>query len=96
MTRHELSKLDLKIDPSEIKVLNDTWIAFFYPNQSNKSEGMVILREKSDGSIAAYENLIDLQDRLPIILPKTGGSVRIDSSYIRHHVSLHHIPKELE
>ena len=83
------------MEASEFKLLKDKWLAIFHPNPSDRSEGVIVLREP-DRSIAAYENLIDLQDRLLIIIPKTDDNARIDSGYIRRHISLRHIPKDLD
>ena len=93
MTGHELSKLGVDIE--RIKVLNDKWIALYYSRPHDPDVLPTVLLD-SDGTVAAYENLIDLQDRLPIIIPKQNNNAAIDNAYIKRHVNPRHIPKELD
>lgn len=89
-TKRELLKLG--IDETEVNELNDKWMAYFHPNPGNPSEGLTPVRE-ADGKMAAYENLIDLQERMPFLLPGKDPS-KIDTQFIKRHISYGHVQKE--
>ncbi len=93
MTINELEKLGVK-NPEEVKILPGKWVAMFFPNANDKSEGMSFLKE-SDGNIAAYENLVDLQLRLPLIIPGKDAR-KIDNQFIKRHIIPRHIQEKID
>ncbi len=88
MTIYELSRLGIK-NPADLKILTNKWIAFFFPNHKDKSEGLTILTEP-DGNPAAYDNPIDLQEQIPSIIP-VKDKMKIDAQFIRKHVYIRHV-----